>query len=107
MIDYLTCFKTYLIHAAEKFHPSESTLANETGKKQEIKNHQKQPPRSEGLKHPWEFEYFKRKDGRKKGPAYWEKALLPKIDAPSPISTPLRYHNTFSTYSIIIAYQHN
>ena len=88
MIDYLTCFKVYLMQAAEKFHPSDSTIANETGKKLEVKNHQKQPPRAEGLKHPWEFEYFKRKEGRNKGPAYWEKALLPKIDAPSAVSTP-------------------
>ena len=100
MIDYLLCFKTFLMQAAERFHPSESTLANETGKKQEIKNHQKQPPRAEGLKHPWDFEYFKRPEGRKKGPAYWEKALLPKIDTPSSTaSTPSRYC-TLSTHPL-------
>ena len=77
MVDYVQCFKTFLTDAADRFLPSDSQLDAEKSAK--LKSTQS-IARPGGLKHPWEFDYFKRE---KEGPGYWERAMLPKIDAQS------------------------
>lgn len=73
MVDYLLCFKTYLLEAAGKFVPSDLQLASEASKRDE---HAKPGRKPGGLKHPWDFDYKREKNSS----PYWLKASAPKAD---------------------------
>ena len=83
IVEYLSCFRTYMLQAASMFKPSKSQLDIEKTKQNEMSLFNNTSDMYNTNKHPWEIEYLKSVDRNK---PYWAIANIPKVVTPVTLS---------------------